>query len=236
MDNRDFIEAYKSDTKIIYDYYKYQDQSGKKHDLVGIVNPLKIDNRQMMAPTDNQTVTPHCAAYSAATIVESICWKLTGKLKQLDSHQVYALAKKLDGDIYVEGTYLEHAMNAVIKLCRADREFSFLDNAEVKTFFNDKTADTIELTKQLLHKHDFLQAGFNIDEGWYDCSQVNYVLKARGRSLGGHAVNICGYDSDGFYILNQWGTGFGSKGYAVMPYDLFLKQFMYGTYLTNLKY
>ena len=53
MDNRDFIEAYKSDTKTIYDYYKYQDLSGKKHDLVGIVNPLKIDNRQMMAPTDN---------------------------------------------------------------------------------------------------------------------------------------------------------------------------------------
>ena len=127
-------------------------------------------------------------------------------------------------------------MNAVIKLCRADSEFSFLDNAEVKTFFNDKTKDTIELTKQLLHKYDFLQAGFNIDEGWYDCSQVNYVLKARGRSLGGHAVNICGYDSDGFYILNQWGTVFGSKGYAVMPYDLFLNQFMYGAYLTNLKY
>ncbi len=236
MDNKDFIEAYKSDTKILSDYYKFQDQFGKKHDLVGIVNPLKIDNRQLMAPTDNQTVTPHCAAYSAATVIESIYWKMTGKLKQLDSHQVYALAKKLDGDMHTNGTYLEYAMNAVIKLCRADSEFSFLDNAEVKRFFNDKTQDTIELTKQLLHKHDFLQVGFKIDEGWYDCTQDNYILKERGNCLGGHAVVICGADQDGFYINNQWGTAWGSKGFAIMPYSLFLRQFVYGTYICNIMY
>lgn len=236
MDNKDFIEAYKSDTKILSDYYKFQDEFKENHDLVGIISPLKIDNRQMMAPTDNQTTTPHCAAYSAATIIESIYWKMTGKLKQLDSHQVYALAKKLDGDMYSEGTYLEYAMNAVIKLCRADEEFSFLNNVEVKRFFNDKTTDTIELTKQLLHKYDFLQVGFNIDEGWYNCTQMNYILKAGGNNLGGHAVVICGADQDGFYINNQWGTAWGSKGFAIMPYSLFLRQFMYGTYICNIRY
>lgn len=242
MNNKDFIDAYKSDTKIISDYYKYKDQFGKNHDLVGIINPLKIDNRQMMAPTDNQTVTPHCAAYSAATIVESIYWKITGKLKQLDSHQIYALAKQLDGNIYTDGTYLEYAMKAVIKLCKADEQFSFLNDAEVKCFFNDKTNNTIELTKQLLHKYDFLQVGFNIDEGWYNCTQTNYILKASGNNLGGHAVVICGYDSDGFYVLNQWGSGvngqqgWGTKGYAIIPYNLYINQLMYGAYLTNIKY
>jgi len=50
-----------------------------------------------MAPTDSQGESPHCAGYSAATLIESIYWKQTGKLRQLDSHQVYSLAKQLDG-------------------------------------------------------------------------------------------------------------------------------------------
>ena len=234
MDNKDFINAYKSEDKILTDYYKIS-TNGKKIELDRIVCPLKVDNRQLMSPTDNQKDTPHCAGYSAATLVESTYWKHTGKLLQLDSHQVYALSKQLDGQTYMEGTYLEAALNAVLKLCRNDDKFSFLKDAKIETFFNDKTDKTIWNAKHLIHKHDFLQVGFNIDEGWYDCSQVNYVLKARGRNLGGHAVNLCGYDSEGFYILNQWGTSFGSKGYVIMPYDLFLKQFMYGAYLTNIK-
>ena len=52
MDNRDFIEAYKSDDRIITDYYKLV-KDGKQYDIVDIVNPLAIDNRQLMSPTDN---------------------------------------------------------------------------------------------------------------------------------------------------------------------------------------
>lgn len=232
MNNQDYINAYKSEEKILTDYYKFY-QNGKKIDLIGIVNPFKIDNRQIMSPTDNQTITPHCAGYSAATLVESIYWKQTGKLLQLDSHQVYALAKQLDGQVNMEGTYLEAALKSVLQLCKNDDRFNFLDNAKIETFYNDNTESTIENIKFLLHKYDFLQAGFNIDEGWYDCTNSNYILKARGRNLGGHAVLICGADQDGFYINNQWGTEWGSKGFAIMPYDLFLRQFMYGAYIYN---
>ena len=236
MDNKDFIDAYKTDDKIISDYYKLRDNKGKLIDLTGTICPLRIDNRQLMSPTDNQTVTPHCAGYSAATLVESLLWKRSGKLKQLDSHQVYALAKQIDGEVQMDGTYLEAAMKAVLTLCKKDPEFSFLDDAKVGLFYNDNTDATIESTKDLIHRYDFLQVGFNIDEGWYTCTQNNYVLRPHGRSLGGHAVNLCGYDEDGFYVMNQWSIDFGSKGFAIMPYDLFTKQFMYGAYLTNITY
>lgn len=63
-----------------------------------------------------------------------------------------------------------------------------------------------------------------IDEGWYRCCASDWTLKPAGASLGGHAVNLCGYDADGFYVLNQWGRSFGAKGYAIMPYSLFLEQ------------
>lgn len=232
MTNQDYINAYKTEEKIITDFYKVK-KNGKLIDVTGVINPLKIDNRQLMAPTDNQGSSPHCAAYSAATLVESIYWKKTGKLKQLDSHQVYALAKQLDGEVKTEGTYLEAACKAVLSLCAKDEELSFLKDASVGMFYNDGSEKTIENVKQLIHMHDFLQVGFNIDEGWYDCTNRMYVLRSRGQSLGGHAVNLCGYDSDGFYVLNQWSSQFGAKGYAIMPYDLFLKEFMYGTFITG---
>ena len=235
MNNQDFIDAYKKDDKIISDYYKLRDSKGKLIDLTGTICPLRIDNRQLMSPTDNQTVTPHCAGYSAATLVESLLWKRSGKLKQLDSHQVYALAKQIDGEVQMDGTYLEAAMKAVLTLCKKDPEFSFLDEAKVGLFYNDQTDATIQAAKDLIHRYDFLQVGFNIDEGWYTCTQNNYVLRPHGRSLGGHAVNLCGYDEDGFYVMNQWSIDFGSKGFAIMPYDMFLKQFMYGAYLYNYK-
>lgn len=235
MTNADFIDAYKNDDRIISDFYKLRDKSGKLVDLTGTICPLRINNKQLMAPTDNQTVTPHCGGYSAATVVESLYWKRTGKLKQLDSHQVYALAKQLDGEVNMEGTYLESAMSAVLQLCKKDPEFSFLDDAKVGLFYNDGTDRTILAAKDLIHRYDFLQVGFSIDEGWYTCTNNNYVLKSHGRQLGGHAVNLCGYDEEGFYVLNQWSLDFGAKGYAIMPYDLFMKQFMYGAYLYGYK-
>ena len=235
MKNKDYIEAYKTEQKIITDFYKIK-QNGKMIDVIGIINPLKIDNRQLMAPTDNQGSSPHCAAYSAATLIESIYWKKYGKLKQLDSHQVYALAKQIDGQINLDGTYLETALHAVLKLCTKDDEFNFLKDAKVEMFYNGNDQATIENVKHLIHKNDFLQVGFNIDEGWYDCTNKMFVLRSRGRSLGGHAVNVRGYDSDGFYVLNQWSPSFGAKGYAIMPYELFLRQFMYGTCISNFTY
>lgn len=78
--NEYLINTYKSDEKIISDYYKIS-QNGKLMDVTGIVNPLTIDNRQMMSPTDNQLNFPACAGFSAATLIESIYWKHTGKLK-----------------------------------------------------------------------------------------------------------------------------------------------------------
>lgn len=86
MDNRDFIDAYKGDTRIVSDYYKIGKNDGTTIDITGIVNPLRIDNRQLCAPTDQQGDTPHCAGYSACTLVESLYWKSTGKLLQFDSH------------------------------------------------------------------------------------------------------------------------------------------------------
>lgn len=223
------IKKYKNDQVLDRQFYQYQDKDGKFVTLDGIVNPLKIDNRQLMSPTDNQGDVPGCAGWSACTLIESEYWKETGKIVQLDSAHVYAKAKMMDGEPKQDGTYLEYSLSAALELCGND----FITKRKVGLFYpygkNDQR--TIELTKFLIHKYDFVQVGFRIDEAWYECTNENYVIKTGGMPLGGHAVFLAGYDCSGFYVGNQWGVSWGAKGYGIMPYDIFQKEFMYGAYL-----
>ena len=48
--------------------------------------------------------------------------------------------------------------------------------------------------------------------------------KKAGDSFAGyHAISIVGYDKDGFFIRNSWGTSFGDKGYTHLGYEDFEK-------------
>lgn len=45
------------------------------------------------------------------------------------------------------------------------------------------------------------------------------IIQRKGRANSGHAVAIVGYTLDGFIIQNSWGTPWGEKGFAVLPYE-----------------
>ena len=51
-ENKYYIEKYKDFDKVIKTYYQAKDANGKLVNIDGIVNPLKIDNRQQCAVTD----------------------------------------------------------------------------------------------------------------------------------------------------------------------------------------
>ena len=50
--NKYYIEKYKDFDKAIMTYYQAKDHNGKAVDIDGIVNPLKIDNKQECSVTD----------------------------------------------------------------------------------------------------------------------------------------------------------------------------------------
>ena len=69
------------------------------------------------------------------------------------------------------------------------------------------------------------------DEGFSNTSHTKggyWMIPARkaGPSDGGHAFAIVGYNQDGFIIHNSWGTGWGTKGRAVLPYEDWLDNAM----------
>ena len=228
-DNRYYIEKYKDFDKIIKTYYQAKDNLGRTVNIDGIVNPLKIDNRQLASVTDNQGQTPHCAAYSICNWAEAILWKRTGKLINLNADQVYAKAKELDGSPNSDGTWLEYAIKAAVQLGGFQTS-----GMNVKFFQNEGTQTTIEMLKFLIHKYDFLHAGFEINSGWYQATEADPIIKKASTQLGGHAVLLVGYDQTGVYIQNSWGKGWGSKGFAILPWNQVLDQLMYVCYLTGL--
>ena len=167
MSNADYIEKYKDQDEIIRTYFQTRDRYGQLKNVDGIVSPLKVDNRQLASPTDQQGETPHCAGYSICSIVEAINWKRTGKIHNLNADQVYAKAKLLDGDKNSEGTFLEYAIQAALQL----GGFKNPQDIKIGFLYNDGSDGTVDAFKYLIHKYDFLHCGFSISTGWYSCNE-----------------------------------------------------------------
>ena len=69
------------------------------------------------------------------------------------------------------------------------------------------------------------------DEGFSNTSHPKgryWMIPCReaGPNDGGHAFAIVGYNQDGFIVHNSWGTGWGTKGCAVLPYEDWLDHAM----------
>lgn len=228
--NKYFIEKYKEFDEVIKTYYQAKDHNGKTINIDGLVVPLKIDNRQQFSVIDNQGQTPHCGAFSIAGIIEALIWKRTGKLINLNANQIYAKAKTIDGMINQDGTSLEAAIKAALQLGGLD-EYS--KNIKLGFVYNDGTDNMQFIIKRLLHKYEFLHAGFAITDGWYKCNNYNYKISHGCINYGGHAVVIVGADTEGVYIANSWGKEWGAKGFAIIPWNVFKQEFMYACYLQN---
>lgn len=227
MSNAEYIRKYRDTDEVLMTYYQVKDASGKTVNIDGIVNPVKIDNRQLASVTDNQGTTPHCAGYSICNLCEAILWKRTGRLVNLNADQVYAHAKLIDGDVNGEGTYLEAAIKAALKL----GGFQNPENIRIGTVNNDRTDATIERVKYLLHKYDFLHVGCEITTGYNQCTRNDPYVKHTNVSCGGHAMLAVGYDQDGLYLQNSWGREWGDRGFAILPWQIFKKEFLYGCYV-----
>lgn len=69
------------------------------------------------------------------------------------------------------------------------------------------------------------------DEGFSNRSHTKggyWMIPRRKANIsdGGHAFAIVGYNQDGYIIQNSWGTGWGTKGRAVLPYEDWLDNAM----------
>jgi len=180
------------------------------------IAPRKIDNRDLCLQSSNQGTTPHCAGYSTAGFIEVINWKKNNYPEQINGSDIYKKAKEIEGKKY-DGTTLELASKAAI-------------NLKLITGVNQIVTKSRDSVKFAVHTNNTCIGGFLITDEWNQCNKKTGSVPTfkKAKSLGGHAVLISGYDSEGVYIQNSWGLNWGLYGFCFMNWDMFDKQFMYG--------
>jgi len=190
---------------------------------IKFVAPPQINHKDECLTASNQGNKPHCAGYSTAGYVEFQNWKFKHYPEQVDGDAIYLDAKKHDG-FSGNGTYLRFALEGAINLN--------LIKGIPKGI--NRTAQDIKFA---IHQYGVVVAGFKITDEW------NKVEKNTGRiailtnpkSLGGHAVLICGYCSEGVYIQNSWSEMWGDRGFALLPWELFYRQIMDAMVIDEIK-
>ncbi|MBT8131936.1 MAG: C1 family peptidase, partial [Gammaproteobacteria bacterium] len=76
-----------------------------------------------------------------------------------------------------------------------------------------------------INEVDVLFATSLVHEGW-DKVGEDGVIEQQEKMLGGHAFVLVGYDENGFWLQNSWGTNWGKRGLAHVSYSDWLSNGM----------
>lgn len=198
---------------------------------------LKAPSTQFVAPktiycmdyflnAKDQGKKPWCAGYASAAFLENVQWRRDDIPQEVDPTWIYKWAKAHDGMPNADGTTLTAALDALLDQRHFDRE-----KCAVKVL---RTPDQV---KYALHKYGVCLLGLNITREWYSCNPKKTAIYGQKgcdhSSAGGHAVVAGGLDRSGVYILNSWGEDWASYGRALITWEEFSKQFLYGAVINN---
>lgn len=181
-----------------------------------------VDNMSGVLPPSDQGTTEECVAYALAGWIESYRWQELGIRQQIDPHQIYVEAKKLDGMPDQPGTSLEAGLDAASNL----------------GLFKDLKRDSIlQITardvRRALHQYGYVLAAFAATKGWLTPSPSGWIGPDE-TIISGHAVLLCAYDdapNEGVPFIawqDNYGLSRGFNGFCRMTWEQFNQQFDHG--------
>lgn len=188
-----------------------------------------------MPEVKNQYEVGSCVAHSIATIVEYFNSLQEGNNKAFSTGYIYG--NRRNTNWYGTGMYVDKAINAVVKwgdvynekfnynievpdaIAKFEEQaFDLAPDAYPHRFSEFYRLDTDEERKIQLLKNGPIV--FSI--AWYKDYSVNKngILTHFSNEIAGyHCMVIYGWNENGWKFQNSWGTGFGKKGRAILPYD-----------------
>ena len=191
------------------------------------VPPLVVDLRGYETKTEDQGQYPHCAAYTASQFAENIKWRVNGYPKDIDPVPLYNYAKSIDGDPHGDGTTLD-------AVCEALRHFGYFDPDKCKTRLIWEGSGARDDVKLAVHRYGCALGAFNISEEFYYKNARDCIIKdSKAPLVGGHAMEIAGYNLTGVILHNSWGLDWGMDGFGIITWEEFDRQFIYAAVLTN---
>ena len=181
-----------------------------------------------LGPVRDQGTTSECVAYASASMKTHQEFVEHKKYYTFDPAWLYALCKEQDGIPDLDGTYIRVAMDIMQGLgflAKAEK-YKLKDDHYFKIENYVRLTSTQQVFEALYHVGPVI-GGFMVDDSWFNTGPDGIIPEANGVTHGGHAVAICGYnkskkchDSTGaFLIKNSWGTDWGRKGYAWLPFS-----------------
>ena len=202
--------------------------------------PPAIDLRNCLMPIRDQGQEGACSGFSTAANREGAHQIATGQSLPdfLSPAYLYGRTRIAEGTFPDDsGASIADEM-AILKgygVC-TEAELPYTQNAaeaptaeadvDAKAFTVDEVmyVETLnpQNTKQVLSKDMLITIGFTVFTSFEQTGPDGIVpsRKSTDQVLGGHGVLLCGYDDAKslWIIRNQWGAGWGDKGYCYMPY------------------
>lgn len=191
-----------------------------------------------MRSVKNQGQVGSCVAHALAEVAEFYNWAQDGIEEKLSVGFIYG--NRRNSLSKSSGMYIREALSNLRK--HGDVFYNdFKENKEVPeiiSLFESRFADLEEkaypnrITKYFRISTDEEIKYTLMNYGpvvfamtWYSDIIVNDqgVITTKQdptKSRGGHCMVIYGWNEDGWLIMNSWGTGWGKKGCAVLPYDI----------------
>lgn len=216
------------------DIREYKARKTKRAFAINIPEEFELE----MPAVKNQSDKGSCVAHSISSAIEYFNKLQEGTDVVFSTGYIYG--NRRNSNWTGTGMYVDDALNAVVKWGDVPNSL-FNYNIEVpeaitkfeeKAFelspeaFPNRVTEFFALSTDEQRKLNLLQNGpivFSI-QWWSDyyVEKNNNILKHSGinpSSMGYHAMIIYGWNKYGWKFQNSWGTSFGNKGRAILPYE-----------------
>jgi hypothetical protein len=189
--------------------------------------PRSIDLRNEMPPVWDQGVDGPCSAYAAAAIKMWQERKDYGLTDQLSTHFVYNLRPNRPQ----KGMQPRHTMHILkqygIPTAKSYHRRKMKELQNIPAWVLNEAANhkiigyariqTIEGLKKSIYKNGPAYIAMPV----YNDGPQFWKPSFGDQRLGGHALVIVGYNSQGFILRNSWGKSWADSGHTVYPYSDF---------------
>ena len=199
---------------------------------VPIRKPLE-DYLRFEVPVLDQGTEGACTGFGLATSVNYLLRKrqVIPDTMSVSPWMLYELARRYDewpGEKY-EGSSARGAMKGWHKhgvcatgFCEtggrlSDEALRDAPKRSLGAYFRVNHKDLVSMHSAIAEV-GVLYATAAVHSGWEKVG-ADGVIRKEEQILGGHAFAVVGYDEDGFWIQNSWGTGWGKGGFARIGYD-----------------